>query len=70
VRQAVLESLKEVAIKHGKKKFEFIKDCRLYPEEWTSENGLLTSAQKLKRSNLIKRYHSDICEMYKLLPQI
>lgn len=70
MRKAVLASLEEEAIKHHKKKFEFIKDCRLYSDEWTPENGLLTSAQKLKRSNLKKRYNADIREMYEHLPVV
>jgi long-chain acyl-CoA synthetase len=53
-----------MAEKHGKKKFEYIKNFRLVTDEWTPENGLLSSSQKLKRVNLVARYKEDINDMY------
>ena len=64
VIQTILKSLKELAIQHKKKSFEEIKDCRLYADEWTPENGMLTAAMKLKRSAIIEKYKKDIDEMY------
>lgn len=65
VIKAVLESLRQEAIKNKKKMHEEIREIRLYPDEWTPENGMLTAAMKLKRSEICKKYKSDIDEMYK-----
>eukprot|EP01080_Neovahlkampfia_damariscottae_P009750 gene9750-2077_t len=66
---ALLKSLKENAAHHKKKSFEEVKDIRLFADEWTPENGMLTAAMKLKRSAIIEKYKSDIDEMYSKLEQ-
>jgi long-chain acyl-CoA synthetase len=63
----VKKSLNEMAEKHGRKKFEYIKNFKLVTDEWTPENGLLSSSQKLKRASLVARYKVDINEMYETL---
>jgi len=50
--------------KNNKKTFEEIREFRLYPDEWTPENGCLSPAQKLLRSAIIKKYKDDVDEMY------
>jgi long-chain acyl-CoA synthetase len=62
--KAVLNSLQEQHDHNKKDKIDEINNLRLYPEEWTPENGLLTAAHKLKRSELFKKYEKDIAEMY------
>jgi len=51
--------------KEGKKKaFEEVLDFKLYDEEWTPENTMLTAAMKLNRQNIYKKYEDDLKEMY------
>ena len=44
--------------------FEIPKAVRLIAEPWTPENGLLTSAMKIKRKPIQKSYQSEIDDMY------
>lgn len=61
LNKAVLESLTAVGRKAGLKSFEFIKAIGLVPDEWTPENGLMTAAMKVKRTDIQKRYN-ELCE--------
>ncbi|KAL9644312.1 hypothetical protein ABK040_005773 [Willaertia magna] len=64
LRAAVKNSLLSEAKKANLQRMEEIKDFRLLIDEWTPENELLTSAMKLKRPNLVKKYKDLIDEMY------
>ena len=46
--------------------FEKVKKFKLYGEEFTNENGLLTISMKLKRNEARKRFQKDIDQMYKI----
>ena len=46
--------------------FEKVKKFRLFGEEFSSDNGLLTISMKLKRNDARKRFQKDIDEMYKI----
>ncbi len=46
------------------KGFERIKKFRLIPEEFTTDNDMLTPTMKLKRRNVIKAYQGLLDEMY------
>nr|CAG4714299.1 unnamed protein product [Naegleria fowleri] len=66
--KAVAASLKEEAKKNNLQRMEEIKHFKLLLDEWTPENELLTAAMKLKRSNIVKRYKTEIEEMYATRP--
>ncbi|RKP06544.1 hypothetical protein THASP1DRAFT_31648 [Thamnocephalis sphaerospora] len=61
--QALQEILKE-AKTQGLRGAELIGDVFLCEEEWTAQNGLLTAAQKLKRTDIYREFNSAIEEMY------
>jgi len=65
-RDAVLQSLNQVARASKLKSFEVPKDVLLTPEEWTPEN-YLTAAMKLKRAPLTAHFKAELAEMYKSL---
>jgi long-chain acyl-CoA synthetase len=46
------------------KGFEKVKKFRLIPDEFTTDNDMMTPSLKLKRRNVIKNYQSLIDEMY------
>jgi len=43
---------------------ETVKSIKICPFEWTPQNGMLTSAMKLNRNEVIKKYREDIDNMY------
>jgi len=45
-------------------KHERIKKFALVPEEWTSENDLLTPSMKKKRRTILDVYDDEIQEIY------
>jgi len=57
----------KIAKSSGLKGFEYINIVKLYPIEWTPENGFLTSAMKLKRYEVHKRLKNDIESLYQEL---
>jgi len=62
--EAVLKSLQETGWKSGLKAIEMIKAVVLTPEEWTSDNGFMTAANKLKRSAVSKHFAKEIDQLY------
>ncbi|KAI7867692.1 hypothetical protein BDF14DRAFT_1800780 [Spinellus fusiger] len=60
ITKAVLEQLQSEAKKAKFKPAEVVVAVHLCSEEWTSENGLLTAAQKLKRMAINTKYKTDI----------
>ncbi|ORX56993.1 acetyl-CoA synthetase-like protein [Hesseltinella vesiculosa] len=60
VRKAVLGSLTDVGKQAGLKPAEFLFDVYLCDEEWTSDNGLLTAAQKIKRQDINKKFKDEL----------
>ncbi|CEI86030.1 hypothetical protein RMCBS344292_00477 [Rhizopus microsporus] len=65
VKKAVYETLISKAKETGLKPAEILFDIYLCSEEWTTENGLLTAAQKVKRNDIVKMYKHDLEEMNK-----
>ncbi|CAO3627798.1 unnamed protein product [Mucor hiemalis] len=59
VHTAMLKQAKDADLKPA----EMLFDIYLCPEEWTSENGLLTAAQKTKRAEIVTMYKSNLNEM-------
>ncbi|KAK9764597.1 long-chain fatty acid-CoA ligase [Basidiobolus ranarum] len=65
VKKGVLESFKEIAKKSRLVSAEVIQNIHLCDEEWTTENNLLTAAQKVKRRDVVHKYQSEVDAMYK-----
>ncbi|WP_074707071.1 AMP-dependent synthetase/ligase [Nitrosospira multiformis] len=63
VRAAALKRIKETL--QGFPKYARIRAAHLSQEPWKVENGLLTPTLKLKRSEIEKRFESQITELYK-----
>jgi len=67
IRKAILTDLQKVARTSGLKTFECVSGVKIYPEEWTPENGILTAAMKLKRFEIYNRFKEDINDLYEEL---
>lgn len=65
VKKAILADLTKVGKANGLHSFEQVKDIYLFPEMFSVENGLLTPTFKSKRTDLKKKFQSQIDEMYK-----
>ncbi|KAI8096555.1 uncharacterized protein BX664DRAFT_291492 [Halteromyces radiatus] len=63
VKTAVLKSLLDLGKSAGLKPAEFLFDITLCSEEWTTESGLLTAAQKIKRQDIVKKYKTELDTM-------
>ncbi|KAI9016499.1 hypothetical protein CLU79DRAFT_762885 [Phycomyces nitens] len=61
--KAFLGQLQAQAKKSGFKPAEIVVGVHLCSEDWTSENGMLTAAQKLKRHDINKKYKSELEEL-------
>jgi long-chain acyl-CoA synthetase len=64
VIKGVFEELKKAGMNAGFKSAEFLGAITLVPEEWTSMNGLLTAAQKIKRKEIQAKYAPEVAKMY------
>lgn len=64
LQNAVLQSLQQEARNANLKQFEVVREVRCLDEEWTPENGVLTAAMKIKRSEIAQRYKAALDEMY------
>jgi long-chain acyl-CoA synthetase len=64
-RKAAAASLAATAKAAGKKPFELVKNVAVLNEEWTPENGILTAASKLRRSEVDKKYKDLIEKLFK-----
>ncbi|KAF1803842.1 hypothetical protein V8B55DRAFT_1509200 [Mucor lusitanicus] len=63
IKKAFIVALLKQAKDSGLKGTEIIHDVYLTHEEWSSENGLLTAAQKLKRTAINQRYRDQLNAM-------
>ncbi|KAI8886477.1 acetyl-CoA synthetase-like protein [Backusella circina FSU 941] len=63
VRKVVLNMLQEQAKKSGLKGTEVVSDVWICKDMWTSEQGLLTAAQKLKRKDINTAFSKELKEM-------
>jgi long-chain acyl-CoA synthetase len=64
VKEFVLFELKNTGRKLKLRSIETVRNITLCPEEWTPQNCMLTSAMKLNRSEIVKRFKKDIEAMY------
>lgn len=60
----VLKNLVELGVANKFSSPELIGGVILVDDEWTSENGMLTPAQKLRRSHITKHYNDRIEKVY------
>eukprot|EP00672_Neobodo_designis_P011747 CAMPEP_0174877808 /NCGR_PEP_ID=MMETSP1114-20130205/82441_1 /TAXON_ID=312471 /ORGANISM="Neobodo designis, Strain CCAP 1951/1" /LENGTH=1031 /DNA_ID=CAMNT_0016113195 /DNA_START=69 /DNA_END=3164 /DNA_ORIENTATION=+ len=64
-RKAAVASLQATAKAAGRKPFEMVKNVAVLSDEWTPENGILTAASKLRRSEVDKKYKDIIAKLFK-----
>lgn len=60
INSAILDSLRDTAKECELKPAEFIAGIELSDEEWTPENGFVTSAQKIQRKKIAVEYKKGI----------
>lgn len=60
----VLKQLQDAGKKGGLSGIEIIEGLVLADEEWTPQNGLVTSAQKLNRKAILKKYQKEVDHAY------
>ncbi|KAF7198293.1 Long-chain-fatty-acid--CoA ligase 1 [Pseudocercospora fuligena] len=64
VNSAVLKAMQDAGKKGGLSGIEIIEGVVLADEEWTPQNGLVTSAQKLNRKGITEKYQNEIKKAY------
>ncbi|KAF8547528.1 acetyl-CoA synthetase-like protein [Imleria badia] len=60
VQELVLKECNVVGKKNDFKAMEMLEAVILTAEEWTPESGLVTAAQKVQRSKIVKRFQQEI----------
>ncbi|KAI8388262.1 uncharacterized protein BYT42DRAFT_559504 [Radiomyces spectabilis] len=63
VKKVLLQELTTQGKEAGLKSAELLFAIHLCHEEWTTESGLLTAAQKIKRQDINKKYKSELDAM-------
>jgi len=66
--KVVLESLNNVWKEANLKSMEKLVYVKLFSEDWTSDNGWLTAALKLRRNEIHKKHQKLIESIYEKLP--
>lgn len=66
VNTLVLNDLKNVAKKNKFKPIEVVQGVVLSADEWTTESGLLTAAQKVQRKNVEKAFKEQLAVCHRL----
>ncbi|OJJ81634.1 long-chain fatty acid-CoA ligase FAA1 [Aspergillus glaucus CBS 516.65] len=64
LKSAVLKQLQNTGRTLGLKGIEIISGVVLSDEEWTSQNGYMTAAQKLQRKKILNRHQDDVNKAY------
>jgi len=65
IKSHILQDLLSVGKKGGLSGIELLQAVVLTDEEWTPQNGLTTAAQKINRSQIVKKHKKEIDEAYK-----
>eukprot|EP01094_Clydonella_sp_ATCC50884_P021855 TRINITY_DN489_c0_g1_i1.p1 TRINITY_DN489_c0_g1~~TRINITY_DN489_c0_g1_i1.p1 ORF type:complete len:749 (+),score=335.08 TRINITY_DN489_c0_g1_i1:309-2249(+) len=60
----LLKSIKEVCLAQKFKSFEIVRNLRMVSEEWTPENGYLSSSRKIKRKPIQDEWMPLLDSMY------
>lgn len=63
--KAVLESLQATAKECNLRPVEWLAGVALSDEEWTAQNGFVTSAQKVQRKKIAEEYKEQLTEIFK-----
>lgn len=63
LKQAVLDSLKDISKKAKHHKYEYVAKID-FTEQWTPQNQMLTEAFKLKRNNIVGKYEEKLDALY------
>ena len=61
---AVLHEIRDYGLQNGLSKREIPAKIKLCVEMWTTENGLLTAALKLKRTAILEKHKTDIHRLF------
>jgi long-chain acyl-CoA synthetase len=61
---AVLKALQAAGKKGGLAGIEIIEGVVIAPDEWTPQNNLVTSAQKLNRRAILDKYKKEVEQAY------
>jgi len=64
LQQFLLSEIRTTGRKLKLRSIEDIKKIAISPFEWTPQNNMLTSAMKLNRNEIVKKYKEDIAKMY------
>ncbi|KAM3076872.1 long-chain fatty acid-CoA ligase [Clarireedia jacksonii] len=64
IQDAVLKELQQAGRAGGLSGIEIIDGVVLSDEEWTPQNGLTTSAQKLQRKKILEKYKKEVDAAY------
>jgi len=64
VQDAVLKELQQAGKQAGLSGIEIISGAVLADDEWTPQNGMVTSAQKLNRKIILKKYQKEVDAAY------
>jgi len=67
VNDLILKDLQAIGKAKNMRSIEIIRAVSLQAEEWTPQNNMLTAAMKLNRTFIIKAFHKQIEETYKLI---
>lgn len=65
VVKAALNSILATGKSQGLKGIELVQNVVLIDDEWTPQNGFVTSAQKLQRRKILKAYQKEVDAAYK-----
>nr|POE78087.1 long-chain-fatty-acid--coa ligase 1 [Quercus suber] len=68
--RALLGRMQQVGRDRGLANFEILEGIVPAQEEWTSDNGFMSAAQKLLRSVIVAKYQKDIDAVYRLNSQV
>ncbi|KAJ9635967.1 long-chain fatty acid-CoA ligase [Coniosporium tulheliwenetii] len=64
LNELVLQQMQQAGKRGGLAGIEIIEGVVLADEEWTPQNGLVTSAQKLNRKQILEKYKKDVEKAY------
>lgn len=67
VANFILKELKTTGLSQNLKSIEMVRKVKLFQEEWTPQNNMLTAAMKLNRNVVIENSREYIKQMYKEL---
>jgi long-chain acyl-CoA synthetase len=68
VKTMVLKDLNSIGKKNGFRSNELLQAVILTPDEWTTQSGLLTAAQKIQRGPIAKAFAKEIEVCQYILP--